>query len=126
MALIALVFTSKTERNIDESFYSVKANNLLNAIQKVSVCEENIEEGIGSCLEGRDFCGSDDVCGLVEQEINKIIDVTVQEQVRFSVKGQYGAPVIEIGDCEEGVSSVSSVLRTEVGSYNLGLLVCEK
>ena len=74
MGLFALMFMSKGERKTDESFYSVKANNLLNAIQKASVCNEDLESGIVYCIENKEFCGQSDACDVVKVEIEKIIE----------------------------------------------------
>ena len=122
-ALKFMAFDNK--KVVDESFYSVKANNLLNAIQKASICDENMEKAIVACFEENSFCGRTDVCSFVEEEINKIIDESLEEDISFTAKdSQYGNIGIEIVNCNAGISSVSSFIRSGYGVYELSLKIC--
>ncbi len=126
IGIFALKFMSFDDRKVvDESFYSVKANNLLNAIQKATVCDINMEKAIIACFEENSFCGRADVCTFVEEEINKIIDESLEEKVSFIAEdSQYGNIGVEIVNCNNGISSVSSFIRSGYGVYELRVVLC--
>lgn len=126
IGIFALRFMSfDNKKVVDEGFYSVKANNLLNAIQKASVCGTNMEKAIVACFEESSFCGRTDVCGFVEEEVSKIIYESLEEDVSFTAKdSQYGSIGVEIVNCNAGISSVSSFIRSGYGVYEIGVVLC--
>jgi hypothetical protein len=119
--LFVLAFMRSSDVEDNNDFYSLKANNLMNAIKKVSVCNENMEDAIKACCDGYDFCG-EDACDFVEENINIIIGSSIEENYYFEAKKDENV-CISLGNCEFGVSSSAFFMPR---GYEMSLKICEK
>ncbi len=126
IAIFSLKFmTFADDKMLDSSFYNVKANNLLNAIQKASVCGENMEKAIIACFDQDTFCGVE-ACAFVEETVGEIIEKTVEEDASFIVVDQNGRVGIQILGCSNGINSVSSFIRDRGTAYEMSVKLCPK
>ena len=104
-----------------DEFYSIKANNLVNAIRLTSVCDgEKMEDAIKICCSGGDFCGQRN-CDFIVGEIEKILDDSVEEDAVFEVKDCFS-----VGDCDFGIASSTFVINSGGERYEMLAKVCKK
>jgi len=101
------------ERN---EFYSTKANNLVNAVLKASVCDRDMEEAITACCENMDFC-EQDACTFVEKEVGKMLK-SLGEETKFEVKSCFS-----VGSCNYGISSSTFLVNN---GYEASVIICKK
>ena len=101
---------------------SVKANNLVNAIRLSSICNRHMYDAIIACCNGLDFC-SRDACQLASEEVNKIIDKSLEEYVYFEAENQDSLCFSINSECQ-GISSTSNFVRNNEGEAQINLKIC--
>jgi len=117
-------YVSSRSGNDRDKFYSMKANNLVNAVRLVSVCGDfSMEDAIIACCGGEEFCGrnSKENCDFVVGEIEKILDKSLEEDAVFEVKNCF-----VIGDCDFGIASSTFMINSFVGSHEMSAKICKK
>lgn len=105
-------------------FYSVKANNLVNAIRLASVCDDDkMENAILACCNNEDFCdrSSRQNCDFIVGEIEEILGDSLEEDAVLEVKDCFF-----VGDCDFGIASSTFVISSSQGSYEMLAKVCKK
>ena len=109
----------------DQHLQSIQANNLVNAIVKIKICEnKSVGEAIVLCDTNKQICG-ENACDFVKNEIERIIQSFSNENYFFFVKRGENE-VFSFGNCDYGVSSVPYRLDVDSTSYDVVLRLCDK
>lgn len=122
LALIFLKFYITGNGDKDSSVKSVQANNLVNAIKMVTMCNQNIGDAIIACCNNNDFCGGD-ACRLSIEEIKKIMDSSSEEIIYFEAKDNDDLCLSVNNDCN-GVSSSINFIRNNDGEAQIQVKIC--
>ena len=122
VGLFALRFMFSKGHDEPDEFYSVKANNLMNTLKQVSVCDKNFEKAMIACCEGGVFCGQS-ACEFVDEFVVGIMNKTVDENYYFELKNEDEFCTF-LGECGQGISSSTVFLRSETGVYNSRVVLC--
>ena len=133
VGLLFLRFSLDSKDNLsDKSVLSVKANNLINAIRLTSICNRQMYDAIIACCNGLEFC-SRDACQLANEEINKIINKSLEEYVYFEELDDDNLDIEEenqntlcfsINSECQGISSTSNFIRNNEGEAQINLKIC--
>ena len=122
VGLIFLKFYLNKEKGNNDSFSNVKANNLVNAIKLVSICNDNMADAIIACCNQKEFCGRDS-CEIVEESIREIIDSSLEEDVYFEAKQQDDLCLSINEDCS-GITSTENFIRNQDGEAKISVKMC--
>ena len=108
IAIFALSFMIKPKQE-SEDFLKLKANALRASLLKTNLCGSvSVKDEIENCIEDYNECGD---CGNLQGEIVKIIQGSLESEKYSLVVLTNGEDFIRIGDCDEGITSVSQTLR---------------
>lgn len=122
IALFALrfMFIGRGTSGNKDQVLSIKANNLINALLKVSVNGNDIKQDIGSC------CVSNINCASIENKIEEIIENSIEENYEFTaLSNDQECFVINKGQCEFGVSSSSYIDNIDGIKHEFSILLCK-
>lgn len=123
IALFSLRFLLPKQEPLEQKL-SIKANNVLNAALKTSICQSTVEQGLINCCRKDPFCGKD-ACSYISKELQKLFDASLEEPYLFHIS-QNEQDCLHIGKCTEGVSSSSYILGQPSEQYKVGILLCKK
>jgi len=120
IGLFALKLGSREDSGRDlDIYYSVKIDNLVNAIYRADLGPVSFETLAVSCCDGNSIdCLK--VNDFVNATLNSMIDESVGVELKFS-SGASCLPVV--GDCSEGVGSSSVFIP---GGYEIRAILCRK
>jgi len=103
----------------NDIYYSIKVNNLVNAIYKSDVSGQSFSSLARGCCDGNNFD-----CERVISFVNGTINSFVDEKALFELNGIGGAACITpVGDCDEGVGSNSVFMP---GGYEIRANLCRR
>ena len=122
VGLIFLKFYLSKGNSNKESISNIKANNLVNAIKSVSICNNNMADAIIACCTKKEFCGKD-ACQLINEEINDILEKSLEEIVYFEAKQQNNLCLSINNDCQ-GISSTENLIRNQDGDAKIRVKIC--
>lgn len=122
VGLIFLKFYLNKGKGNNDSFSNVKANNLVNAIKLVTICNDNMVDAIIACCNQKEFCRRDS-CELVEESIREIIESSLEEDVYFEAKQQDNLCLSINEDCS-GITSTENFIRNQDGEAKISVKMC--
>ena len=123
VGLIFLKFYLSNGNSLNkESISNIKANNLVNAIRSVSICNNNMADAIIACCDQKEFCGKD-ACQFINEEINVILEKSLEERVYFEAKQQNNLCLSINNDCQ-GISSTENLIRNQDGDAKIRVKIC--
>ena len=124
VALFFLRFSLRSDSFEDDTLLSLKANNLVNAIKKVTDCGKPFEEAIIACCQEENFCGNPS-CEHVTDTINSITS-NMEEKVSFSATLNGESCGFIIQECQKGVTSTVNILNADAGQVEIKTVLCRK
>lgn len=108
---------------------STMANNLLNALLKTTICEDqNVFDGIKSCYEKSIICNKD-ACGFTQNKIEEILNLTLIPPWEYKLEIKANNKIIEdfdLGVCRTGIAAAPYSLPSRGVSYDISFKVCKK
>jgi len=124
--LFYITFSLKGKDNTkeqDQHLQSITANNLVNALIKIRICEnKSVGQAIALCDVNEQLCG-ENACDFVKKEVEGIISsVTDKNYLFFVNKGEN--ELFNVGNCSYGISSVPYRLDVDSTSYDVVLRLC--
>ena len=123
IGLIFLKFYLSSHTGLDSSsVFSIKANNLANAIKFASVCNGDLSDAVIACCNQKIFCNQN-ACEFSNNEIKKIIDKSIEEEVYFEAKSQDSLCFSINKECT-GISSTQNLIRNQDGESKISLKIC--
>ena len=125
IGLFAFRFMLMNQSSSNDEYLSIKANNLINSIKMTSICEKNMGDAIIACCNNQNFCERE-ACGLVKEEINRIINSSIEENFYFEAKNFEGELCFFIGSCSNGIASSINFLNSDSGNSEIQLKLCRK
>jgi hypothetical protein len=106
--------------NDADIYYSMKVDNLVNAIYQADVGGDTFESLAVSCCDGNTIS-----CEKVNDFVDSVLDRVIEESVGFYLKDSSGfvCSGVAVGDCDEGMGSSSIFLP---GGYEIRANLCRK
>ena len=124
LALFGLKLLISKPGITSEEKLSVKANNLMNAIIKVSSCNSNIEQAFINCCSNEPFCGQDS-CNYLVNELPKTIESAIEEDYYIELVNQNNK-CFSVGNCLNGISSSTYIIKNNDEKYEARVKLCKK
>ena len=120
IGLIAFKLGSREDSGRDlDVYYSVKIDNLVNAIYQSDIGSESFQSLAIGCCDGNS--GS---CNKVELFVRGVLDSVIEEKVNFMLKDSTGINCAFVdGECSEGIGSSSIFLP---GGHEIRAILCRK
>ena len=129
LIFLRLYFASSPSGSDDNLLLVQKANNMVNAIKGVEVCNSNMAQAIISCCNSEVFCGRE-ACDFVLDQTAKIVNLTMSgEIINIEVKDRDGKSCFSYakGRCNGGyVASSPSLIKESGGEAEIYLSLCTK
>ncbi|MBT4334750.1 hypothetical protein HOD61_02945 [archaeon] len=119
IGMFALRLSSFDSDNDVDIYYSVKVDNLVNAIYQSDIGSESFQSLAIGCCDGNS--GS---CNKVELFVRGVLDSVIEEKVNFMLKDSTGINCAFVdGECSEGIGSSSIFLP---GGHEIRAILCRK
>ncbi len=129
LIFLRLYFASSSSSGDDNLILLQKANNLVNSIKGVEVCNSNMAQAIIACCNSEVFCGKE-ACNFVLDETAKIVNLTLPgEKVNMEIKDRDGKTCLSYarGRCTGGfVAATPSPIKGSRGEVEIYLNLCTK
>ena len=98
--------------NMDEPVLSIKANNLMNALSKINICDKPFNDAVVGCCDGD--------CSCLFEEVDNIINNTLENNYKIEFCDSRSS-----GSCEVGISSTKYSFKQSGIEYGSKVYLCE-
>jgi len=106
-----------SDKTSNDVYYSIKVDNLVNAIYQADVGSESFESLAIDCCDG-----NSNSCNKVSLFVNGTLSSYVEEKVNFELKDSSGTVMVFVdGNCLEGIGSSSIYLP---GGHEIKAILC--